>query len=126
MSVDELLCLCVTHYLSLDVMQDQSRSAGSNPQTPIGIATAYPPISPLLSQTPAGLRYFKKKIMLYSALNRSCNATVKAEVTRFITLTNQSRASILRCRPTRDQPCLIGQRITSALTVALQDLFKAL
>ena len=61
----------------------------------------------------------------YSALNRSCNATVKAEVTRFITLTNQSRASILRCRPTRDQPCLIGQRITPALTVALQDLFKA-
>ena len=29
-------------------------------------------------------------------------------------------------RPTRDQPCLIGQRNTSALTVALQDLFKAL
>ena len=28
--------------------------------------------------------------------------------------------------PTCDQPCLIGQRITSASTVALQDLFKAL
>ena len=27
----------------------------------------------------------------YSALNRSCNAKVKAEVTRFLTLTNQSR-----------------------------------
>ena len=39
----------------------------------------------------------------YSALNRSCNATVKAEVTRFLTLTNQSSASILWCRPTRDQ-----------------------
>ena len=62
----------------------------------------------------------------YSALNRSCNATVKTEVTRFPTLTNQTLASILWCRPSRDQPCLIGQRITSALTVALQDLFKAL
>ena len=33
--------------------------------------------------------------LAYSALNRSCNATVKAEVTRVLTLTNQSRASLL-------------------------------
>ena len=56
-------------------------------------------------------------LLRYSDLNRSCNATVKAEVTHFLTLIDQSRASLMQA--------LIGQRITSALTVALQDLFKA-
>ena len=59
-------------------------------------------------------------------MKRSCNATFKAEVTCFLTLTNQTCASILWCRSACDQPCLIGQRSTSALTVALQDLFKPL
>ena len=50
---------------------------------------------------------------MHSNLKKSRNATIKAEITRFLTLTNQISDSILSYRPARDQPCLIGQRITS-------------